>query len=388
MFTSAPGQDPYARLLGVWEYRQANSSRPSGFDKEGERIRFRRKGNAIQGLYFGLERNGDHGLAYTLVELANLTVSGDAISFSVPARRMYTKRPTHFGEGRPDGGFTRDELKYEGTISNETLTLRCSSQWRSCPDRQIVFRRQARAEEPTGCAVANTRGPALESLSLPTPLKERLMAYRQRWRSLCAGSASRPSVEDLLGEATEIRDAVEGEAADAIAAIPGRVLPGLGGGHEGTLDLDKDEFSEAAGAKGTETDRHFWRHYPELSEHRLPTWIEATWDYGGCWRFGDYDWIAALNAVSALRSRPLGPTYGRLLRWAEEGLWDGLAGPHELCTCGPASAVVPDLEAILRFVDQTPSLREHAPAIGARIKAIRSGGVTVRSQADGHCSGG
>lgn len=386
LFACKPAPDPYAPLLGVWEYRQANSARPCGFDPEGERLQFTRKGDVLQGLYFGLEREGDHGLFYTLVELGDISFTGDRISFVVPARRLYAQRPTRLGESAGDAGFTRYELKYEGKITGEGLALRCSSQFGSCPDQQLVFRRGEWMAR--GCSVAAAPAPQLQALSVPVALRDRLLSYRKGWQALCAGAPDRPSVEDLLTEAREIRDAVEGEVADAISALPARPLPGLGPGHTGSLDVYDDEFREAAGVKGTDVDRHFWKHYLTVRGPVLPVWVEATWDYGGCARFGDYNWIAGLKTLIELRAQPLGPTYGKLHRWTEESFWEELEGSGDLCTCGPPAAVVPDLEAILRFVEQTPALREHAPRLRARIRAITSGAVAVRSQEDEHCSGG
>ena len=59
-----------------------------------------------------------------------------------------------------------------------------------------------------------------------------------------------------------------------------------------------------------------------------------------------------------------------------------------MCTCGPTAAVVPDLEAILRFVRASPSLKDKVAPLEAQIQAIKSGTAKLRSEADGHCSGG
>jgi hypothetical protein len=62
-----PQADCQSRFLGAWEYRQRAGD---GYDKEGERIELSCGGGSMQGLYFGLEREGEHGLFYTLVEMA------------------------------------------------------------------------------------------------------------------------------------------------------------------------------------------------------------------------------------------------------------------------------------------------------------------------------
>jgi hypothetical protein len=125
----------------VWEYRQLNPASPSGFDDEGERILFTRHGDKVTGLYFGLEREGEHGLFYTLVELENIGITANKISFTIPARTLYSKRPAKLGEPPEQAGRTNSELTYEGTWEDERLVLLCNDTSLSCPDRRMVFRK-------------------------------------------------------------------------------------------------------------------------------------------------------------------------------------------------------------------------------------------------------
>jgi hypothetical protein len=140
---SHAADDPSTPILGVWEYRQANSASPSGFDDEGERLQFTRTGSEIQGMYFGLEREGEHGLFYSLVALKNIQLTGNKISFTVPERGLYSTRPTRIGEALESAGYTKDELHFEGAIEEGALSLRCSSTFASCPDSRVVFRKGA-----------------------------------------------------------------------------------------------------------------------------------------------------------------------------------------------------------------------------------------------------
>ncbi len=134
--------DPFGPFLGVWEYRQENRGTASGYDHEGERIEFSRRGDAVQGLYYGLEREGEHGLFYTLVEVREVSLAADGkISFRVPPRHMFTKRPRTLGEQAPSAGFTSDELTMRGHIENTRLVLHCSSRSATCPDKVMVFRK-------------------------------------------------------------------------------------------------------------------------------------------------------------------------------------------------------------------------------------------------------
>lgn len=74
--------DALAPLVGTWEYRQRNSSSASGCDHEGERLELTEHGASIQGLYLGLEREGEHGLFCTLVKIKDFEVcEGARITF-------------------------------------------------------------------------------------------------------------------------------------------------------------------------------------------------------------------------------------------------------------------------------------------------------------------
>lgn len=139
--------DALTPFLGTWEYRQRNSASPTGYDDEGERLELNEKGGSMQGLYFGLERTGEHGLWYTLVEIKDVEVSEDGkITFRVPGRYLYRDRPSSLGEAEEIKkhtltGFTRIELKFRGQLKNGDLILQCISGPGECPEDVMVFRK-------------------------------------------------------------------------------------------------------------------------------------------------------------------------------------------------------------------------------------------------------
>lgn len=138
-----------ARFLGTWEYRQKNSGSASGYDAEGERLELVQVGGSIYGLYFGLERTGEHGLWYTLVEMQDIEVSEDGrTSFRVPARDFYRDRPGSLEDieklrdtPKAPRGFTRIELEFRGQLENGDLILQCMSETNECPEDVMVFRK-------------------------------------------------------------------------------------------------------------------------------------------------------------------------------------------------------------------------------------------------------
>lgn len=140
------GDDALTPFLGTWEYRQRNTSSPTGYDDEGERLELNEKDGSIQGLYYGLERTGEHGLWYTLVEIKDVEVSkGGKITFSVPSRVFYPKRPSSLTEAEEINkhtisGFTRVELKFKGQLKHGDLILYCIAEHPiDCPEDVMVF---------------------------------------------------------------------------------------------------------------------------------------------------------------------------------------------------------------------------------------------------------
>jgi hypothetical protein len=130
-------------LIGTWEYRQAAGKT---FDDEGEIINFTEGKGHLKGTYFGLEREGEHGLFYTAVEIKDFKQSnGGQVSFTVPERTLFEKRPKITQEAvvqrLPSAGFTRDELKLEGVLLGEKLILHCRSEGQSCPEEVMIFKK-------------------------------------------------------------------------------------------------------------------------------------------------------------------------------------------------------------------------------------------------------
>jgi hypothetical protein len=135
-----PAECPPA-FLGSWEYRQRAGP---GYDAEGERIELACSGGSLRGRYFGLEREGEEGLYYTLVEVTELQVTPDgAVSFTVPERELFYERPATFQDVQQrklrSAGITRDELYMRARLENGKLVVACTSHSPSCPETVMVF---------------------------------------------------------------------------------------------------------------------------------------------------------------------------------------------------------------------------------------------------------
>jgi hypothetical protein len=254
----------------------------------------------------------------------------------------------------------------------------------------LLLGRDVDADQAPPCEIAKRPFTAIEASTLAEPIKERLRSYRRGWQALCARAPGHPSLDSLLGEAIALYHLTDTKEINLAGMRPildydNRLIPGMGPGMDYPLYPYQEEFAQTALRYGTATDRFFWKRYPVVDRVlSKPPWILGTWDYGGCPRYGEYDWIAGVRALEELKARRLGPTYRKLSREAERELWNELewfSPQSQMCTCGSVAAVVIDLERILRFLRRTPALQGHYTRLRARIRAIESGSVEVLSYA-------
>jgi hypothetical protein len=139
-------------LEGRWQYLQPP-------DTEGEVLYLVASSGQWRGVMNGLERAGEHGLFYYVVEVEKLSVAPDgSLSFEIGERSFFTKRPALSQLGwNGDGGFARGRMRFSGRIVGEDIVLQCADDDGSCPDSTLRFRRLATPPLP-GQPPARTRG--------------------------------------------------------------------------------------------------------------------------------------------------------------------------------------------------------------------------------------
>jgi hypothetical protein len=130
---------PEPSLAGRWQYLQPP-------DKEGEVLDLSVSAGRWRGVLNGLERAGEHGLYYFVVEVEEFAVETDGtMRFEVGERKLSRRRPPLSqltGEG--DDGVTRYRMRFTGRLEGEDLVLRCEDgDTGSCPDRILRFKRIA-----------------------------------------------------------------------------------------------------------------------------------------------------------------------------------------------------------------------------------------------------
>lgn len=123
-------------LAGHWQYLQPP-------DSEGEVLDLSVSADGWHGIMNGLERAGEHGLFYYVVEVENLSVQPDgAIRFEIGERQLFIRRPALSRlTGQGDGGVDRYRMRFNGEIEGEELVLQCRAAYGSCPDATLRFKR-------------------------------------------------------------------------------------------------------------------------------------------------------------------------------------------------------------------------------------------------------
>lgn len=125
-------------VAGRWQYLQPP-------DKQGEVLDLSQTAGRWRGVFNGLERAGEHGLFYFVVEVENLVVQPDgSVRFDVGDRSLFAKRPPLSRPGREgDRGFVRGRMHFSGRLESGDLVLRCEDKDQSCPDAVLRFKRIA-----------------------------------------------------------------------------------------------------------------------------------------------------------------------------------------------------------------------------------------------------
>ena len=123
-------------FVGRWEHRFSP-------DLEGDILSVRLEGGLLKGEYLGLEREGEHGLFYSAIEVKNLEVVNGEIRFIVPRRDYYVKRPRNSDQAKAwaksASGGTNEELQFYGRFNDGALDLTCASKFGGCPDKKMKF---------------------------------------------------------------------------------------------------------------------------------------------------------------------------------------------------------------------------------------------------------
>lgn len=274
-----------------------------------------------------------------------------------------------------------------------------------------------------GCTTAFYELPK-ELKDITVEAKNKIINYRQSWQDVCSGKSLR-SLYPLWVEAKKIiewRGEGEGyklcfasEAYDECSDIT-PYTPGFAGIYaEGILQnftWSQEKFAQNT-LIGTQEDKDFFNTFTNLNienSSNFSPWVEQTWDYGGCTKYGSYNWVKTLNALDDLSKKVKSPVYLEEINLHRSHLLTGVTNhllgidfetpvfsdfKPSICTCGKKEDVLNDLESISKYAktnlfyfESRDTLTNQSIRIDELILEIKNGKVDIFSQAERHCSGG
>jgi hypothetical protein len=273
---------------------------------------------------------------------------------------------------------------------------------------------EAAPEPLPACKAADARADYGELVEIPARTKALIESYRLGWRSLCGGRGDGPAtLHDLVAQALAIQDRfsavfereseiwkatedrdVAWKRADAIHSLLSKGYPAFIPAFEGSL-VEHEYFSPSTaafrlhGRLGDDEDRRFLESGTPIVDSRdTYPWFEYTWDYGGCVRFGEFDWTGELEKLFALEQSLTRPAYLESVATYEKAMLEALNPWRNFCTCRRKESVLGDLSSVVEFLAGHPEYSSSAEPIQAKIDSIRAGEIEVRAEIEKHCSGG
>ena len=247
-------------------------------------------------------------------------------------------------------------------------------------------------------------------LTIPDETKALVESYRSDWQKFCNTSEEpdKPTMADLLLTAksleTQFQKILEAhdrsltteeryDSANAVSDLVAKKYPSFVPGFEGSyweqeyFRPSTDQFWKHA-QLGTTEDRLFFDAGIRL-QTEFPPWMERTWDYGGCLKYGQFHWTDTLREIVQLEASLQSEIYKRLTAEYEASLLESLTamGPN-VCACERREAVAEDLQDVLFYLETEPALSSYVAPVKFKLNAIQSSEITVGSEAERHCSGG
>jgi hypothetical protein len=268
------------------------------------------------------------------------------------------------------------------------------------------------ASSLSGCQAAMVNAEYGNLFVVPDDTKALIESYRSAWKTFCdVEKQARPSMADLLVQAKEIElrfdkvfetgkpSELSRTQDEALSDLLVKKYPSFIPAFEGSYfeyEYFKPSFVafEKHTPLGTAEDKRFFDtgirldlEFPMLGRW-YPPWLQLTWDYGGCLRFGEFRWTEALDQIMKLKADLHADIYRKMASDWETLLLADLTEGGDVCTCKEKDAVMKDLQAALLYLQATPALSAYVPAVQAKIQSIQAKTIEVESEEVKHCSGG
>jgi hypothetical protein len=253
-------------------------------------------------------------------------------------------------------------------------------------------------------------------LPIPDETKSLIESYRSDWKDFCdtAKQSGKPTLAEVVAKAQGLaqqfdkifetyyktaRTPEREQNADAISDLLVKTYPTFVPAFEGSFFEQEyfrpsvEEFRKHSHL-GTTEDKQFFASGITL-QGDFPAWMDRTWDYGGCLKFGEFDWVDALDRIVQVRKTLQSDIYRMLADKYETSLFDDLIPEGDdliprgkVCVCMRKEALMEDLQNVRSYLQKNPHLSSHLPRIESGIDALQQRKVTVNSESEAHCSGG
>ena len=127
-----------ADLIGIYEYKTPEQS-------ENHYIVIDTLNGNYNGLYFGTEDSGEHGVLFYGNGMENLNLENDKISFEIGKRNLYETSRFRIVKNRKKiekdstSGVSKGQLKYNGEITKNGIKVNCESEFGYCWENEMNF---------------------------------------------------------------------------------------------------------------------------------------------------------------------------------------------------------------------------------------------------------
>ncbi len=134
------GGIPDAELIGIYKYKTSKQA-------EDHYIVIDIQNGKYNGLYFGTEDSGGHGVFFYSNEMENLNIENNKISFQIGKRNLYKTTQLKIVKRKRDlekeltSGVSKNKLKYSGEISKNGFILNCKSGYGDCWENKLNFKK-------------------------------------------------------------------------------------------------------------------------------------------------------------------------------------------------------------------------------------------------------
>ena len=260
---------------------------------------------------------------------------------------------------------------------------------------------ETRRADAGPCAAAAAKPDYGSLLRVPDALKAETEAYRAAWRAACARKRG-ASLGALLARADALGKAylalvetsgIKETKADELHALLGTAYPKFMPAFAGAMieyeffEPDLAAFARHA-AMGDAEDRLFFASHRFLygtDPYAFP-WLKRTTHFGGCVRFGEFDWTAAAARIEMLEGRVKGAAYRTRLAELKRRIQGYLAKPAVeraagkapvVDSCAPRARTVAALEAAARGLAARKGWEKAAAGLRKTAADIRAGRVAV-----------